>query len=137
MDVVRRDRRRPGDSALVVALLDDRGHHAARPDPVAAAEQRLLAPVLVEERRLQRLRVLRPEVEDVADLDRRLEPERAAAFGTAVALDRLADVRETRRVVPTRLDPEQVPAVPVRARDELALAERVVREDLAAEADGA
>ena len=73
VDVVRRDRSRPRDTVLVVVLLDDGGHHPPGSDPVAAAEDRLLAAVLVEERRVERRRVERPEIEDVPDLDRRLE----------------------------------------------------------------
>src|SRR5207253_3794280 len=106
-------------------------------DSVAAAEQRLLAPVLVHERRVERPGVLRPEVEDVADLDRRAELQRAAAHRAAIALARLADVGEPGLVVATRRDAANMPAVPVRARDELPLAERLVRQNLAAEADGA
>ena len=67
------------DPVLVVALLDERRHHARRADAVAAHDQRLLLSVLVEERRAERLRVARAELEDVADLDRRLELQRAAA----------------------------------------------------------
>jgi hypothetical protein len=73
----------------------------------------------------------------VADLDRSLEGERAAAFRTGVAFARLPDVGETRLVVATRRDAAEVPAGPVRARDELAFAQRLVRDDLAREPDRA
>jgi hypothetical protein len=59
----------------------------------------------------------------VADLDRRLEAERAAAFGAAIALLRLANVGETRLEVAAVLDSAQVPAGAVRAGDELAFRE--------------
>ena len=126
MDVVRRDRPRPDDAVLVVVLLDRRGHDPRRADAVAPADQRLLRAVLVEERRAERLRVARAELEDVADLDRRLEAERAAAHRDSVALAGLADVGEARLVVAAGLDAEQVPAVAVRAGDELPLAQRLV-----------
>ena len=90
---------RPHDAVLVVVLLHDRGDRPGRPDPVAAHHDRLLAPVLVEERRAERLGVERAELEDVADLDRRLDAQPAAALGAGVALARLADVRERRLVV--------------------------------------
>src|SRR5204862_287796 len=79
--------------------------------------------------------VERPEVEDVPDFDRGLEAERAAAVRAAVALPRLAQVGEARLEVAPRLDAAQVPAVAVRAGDELAAAERLVCHHLAGEAD--
>src|SRR5262245_21471089 len=118
-------------------LLDDRSHHASRPDAVAPADERLLLAVLVEERRAERLGVARPELEDVPDLDRGLETQPAAAVGAGVALARLAQVGEAPLEVASVLDPAEVPAGPVGARDELALAERLVHDDLAGEADGA
>ena len=57
--------------------------------------------------------------------------EPPAAVRAGVALDRLADVGEARREVAAVLDAAQVPAGAVRARDELALAERLVGDDLA------
>src|SRR4029453_8775985 len=97
--LVWRDRGRPRDPVLVVVLLDDRGHDATRPDAVAAAEQRLLLSVLVDQGRGRGLRVETAEVEDVADLDRGPEEERAAADPTPVALTRLAQIGEPRLVV--------------------------------------
>src|SRR5207249_7903631 len=127
----------PDDPVLVVALLDERGHHAGQPDSVAAAQERFFRTVLVEERRPERTGVETAEVEDVADLDRRLEPELAAALRTAVALAGLPEVRESRLVVTTCLDAAQVPSVAVGAGHVLALAKRLVSEDLALEADRA
>src|SRR5207237_9090021 len=96
---------------------------------------RPLLPVLVEERRAERLREPRAELEDVADLERDLESQRAAAVGAAVALAHLADVGEARLVVPPRLDAAQVPAVAVRAGHELPLAQGLVGDDLDGDAD--
>src|SRR5581483_5950249 len=106
-------------------------------DAVAAAEQRLLSPVLVEERRVEPRAVLVGEIEDVADLDRRLERQRAAALGAAVAFERLAQVGEPRLVVAPCLDAAQVEAVLVRTGDELPLAQRQIGDDLAREPDRA
>src|SRR5262249_21622382 len=124
--VVRGDRVGPRDAVLVMALLDRGGEDAARADAVAAAEERFLPPVLVEERRLEAGAVLVREVEDVPYLDRRLERECAAAFRAAIALQRLAEVRKSGLVVAPGLDPAEVETVPVRAGDELALGERQV-----------
>ena len=54
----------------------------------------LLLAVLVEERRLERLAVVRPELEDVAHLDRGLQAERSAALRTGVTLSHFADIRK-------------------------------------------
>src|SRR5262249_24612030 len=87
------------------------------------------------ERGAERDRVLRAELEDVADLDRGLEAERAAADRAAVALLRDADVRDLRLEVAAVLDALEMPAGAVRARDELPLTKRLVEDDLALEAD--
>ena len=121
--VVRRDRRRPGDPVLVVVLFDDRRHHPARADAVAARRAAASPAVLVEEGRLERRRVVAPEVEDVADLDGGLEVAVARRTRGSGRPPRLAQVGEARVVVAARLDAAQVPAVAVRARDELPLAQ--------------
>src|SRR4029077_17755888 len=91
--VVRRNRLRPpGDSLLVVALLDHGSDHPSWADSLASAEQRLLAGALVEERRFEAFSVLVAEIEYVSHFDRRLKPQGAAALRTAVALDRLPAV---------------------------------------------
>src|SRR5581483_4821515 len=105
------------------------------PDSVAPHDERLLAAVLVEERRLERGRVLRTELEDVADLDRSAKCQRAAALDAAVALGGHADVGEARREVALGFDAAQVPARAVCARDELPLAQHLVGDDLALEPD--
>src|SRR6185503_1601116 len=135
--VVRRHRSRPHDPVLVVVLFNDRGHDASGPDAVAAAEQRLLPTVLVEERCAQGLGVEGAEVEDVADLDRGLEDERTATQPAAVTFARLAQVGEPWLVVPASLDAAQVPPVAVCAGDELPLAQRFVGDHLAGEPDRA
>ena len=56
---------------------------------------------------------------------------------TAVALAGLAQIRESRLVVTARLDAAQMPAVLVRTGDELALAQRLVGDDPALEAERA
>ena len=111
--------------------------HPTGPDAVAAAEQRLLLAVLVEERRAERRRVEGAEIEDVADLDRRLEDERATAQPATVTFARLAQIGEPRLVVAARFDTAQVPPVVVSAGDELPFAERFVGDHLARETDGA
>src|SRR4051794_5294972 len=118
VDVVRSDPGRPADPLLVEALLDERGHHARRPDALAAHDERLLLTVLVEERGAERLGVARVELEDVAHLDGRLELQSSAAHGARVAPGRLAQVREAWLEVATCLDAAQVPAVAVRSGHE-------------------
>ena len=94
--LVRGDRLRPGDAVLVVVLLDDRGHRPAEADPVGAHHERPFVPLLVEVRGAERLGVERVELEDVADLDRGLELQGAAALRARVALARLPQVGELR-----------------------------------------
>ena len=53
-------------------LLHDRGNRAGRADAVAAHDDQTLVPVLVEVRRIERLAVVRAELEDVTNLDCRL-----------------------------------------------------------------
>src|SRR6185437_4895181 len=76
-------------------------------------------------------------LENVADLDRRLEAQLAAARDTAVALGDDADVGHPRLEVAPVLDAPKVPPGPVRAGDELPLAQRLVGDDLALEPDRA
>src|SRR5204862_7259796 len=56
--------------------------------------------------------------------------ELAAAFRARIAGVRLADVGEPRVVVAPGLDPAQMPPVAVRAGDELALAQRLIGDDV-------
>src|SRR5205823_14894090 len=108
---------------------------APRAGPIAPHDERLLGPVLVEEGRSERRGVLGLELEDVTDLDRRLEEEPPPANGAGVALLRGPEVGETRLVVAPGLDPAEVEAGAVRTRDVLALVESLVGNHLAVEAD--
>ena len=73
----------------------------------------------------------------MTNLDRRLKMQRAAAVDATVAFDGDAEVGEARLEVASELDSPLVPAGAVGARDELALAEGLVDDDLATEADRA
>ncbi len=64
---------------LVRELLDRGRRDARRADPVRAHPDRLLASLLVEVTGSERLGVAEPELEDVADLDRRLDRQRRPA----------------------------------------------------------
>ena len=90
----RRDARRPDDAPVVVVLFDGRGGDARQADAVAAHDDGLLLAMLVEVRRAHRLRVLGPELEDVADLDDALALERRLALRAGVAGASVAEVRE-------------------------------------------
>src|SRR5438093_13610802 len=103
MRVVRDDRSRPDDAVLVVVLLDDRRDRARRADAVAAHHQQLLLSVLVQECRMEGFAVVGTELEDVSDLDRRLNGERATAVRAAITLLQLPDVGEARLIIPARL----------------------------------
>ena len=120
-----------------MALLDDGGQHAPRADPVAPHHERMLDRLLVEVRGVERRGVDRAELEDVPDLDRRLEPQRAAATRTGVTLAREPDVGEPSVEVPPVLHAAQVVAGAVRAGDELPRPERLVEHDDAVEPDRA
>src|ERR687887_534558 len=120
----------------IVVLLDDRRDRARGADPVAAHDQRSLLPALVEVRRVERIAVVGAELEDMTNLDRCLEGERASTVRAAVAFFHASDVREARTIITVRLDPEQMPAVAVRAGHVLAVAEELVGDDLDVDVDG-
>src|SRR4051812_14074588 len=105
MDIVRGERPRPLDTRLVAVLLDRGRHDPGRADAVAAHDQDLLGAVLVEERSPERLRVLRLELEDMADLDRHLQMEVSAALRARVSFVNLPQVREPRLEAAAGLDP--------------------------------
>src|SRR5439155_245506 len=69
-------------------------------------------------------------LEDVAELDRRLLEKLAVALRTRVAGICLPDVREDRVVVAAGLHTAQMPAVPVCARHELPIPQRLVRDNV-------
>src|SRR5262249_29248920 len=135
--VVRGYRARPGDAALVVMLLDCGGHDPGRADPVAPHNERTFPAFLVEEGGVERLRVEGPQLENVSDLDRCLKAKLATALRAGVALPRLADVREPGLEVAAGLHAAKMPAVRVRAGNELSLPERLVGDDLDRRADRA
>ena len=107
MDLPGRDRRGPDDAALVGALLDRGGDDPRRADAVAAHHDRVLLAVLVEVGGAERLPVAGAELEDVADLDRRLDLDRAAV-GRGVAGHDRAHVELLELEVAARLDTAQV-----------------------------
>ena len=113
---------------LVGALLDRGGDDPRRADPVAAHHDRLLLAVLVEVGGAERLRVAGAELEDVADLDRRLDLDRAAAGGGVAGLDR-AHVELLELEVAAGLDAAQVGVGLVGAGDEALAGDRRVLED--------
>src|SRR5579884_1795803 len=76
-----RDGPGPRDALLVGVLLDRGRGGTRRPEPVRAHPDQLLGAALVQVGRAERLGVAGPELEDVADLDRRLDPDRAAVDG--------------------------------------------------------
>jgi hypothetical protein len=83
---------RPDDALVVVVLLDDAGHVPPHADAVGAHDDRVLLPVLTEVRRPERIGVLRPELEDVADLDPLAEDQRSSALRAGRALLHVGDV---------------------------------------------
>ncbi len=70
---------------LVVVLLDDRREDARHADAVATHHHRVLLAVLVGVVRVERDRVLRAELEHVADLDTAVDRERLPAPRARVA----------------------------------------------------
>ena len=82
---VRRDLGRPDDALVVVVGLDDAGHVAPDADPVRAHDDRVGDAVLAEVGGSERVGVLGPELEDVADLDAVAEDQWLAAVRARVA----------------------------------------------------
>src|ERR1043165_1782019 len=95
-DGERRDRDRPDDAVVVVALLHRGGDRAADPKAIAAHDHRLALAVLVEERAAHRLGVLRAELEHVPDLDAAVDLQRRLAARARIAGDNGGDVRVLR-----------------------------------------
>src|SRR4029450_1876079 len=110
LQVERSERLGPGDAVLVGVLLDRCREQARRSDPVAPHQDRVLLPRLVEVGGSQGLRVARAELEDVADLDRRLDPDRSPERAAVAGLDD-AHVGEERLEVAAGLDAPNVPSV--------------------------
>ena len=89
---VGRDLGRPDDALLVVVGLDDAGDVPPDADPVRAHDDRVRLAVLAEVGRPERVGELRPELEDVADLDAVAQDDRLAAGRARVALLGVRDV---------------------------------------------
>ena len=99
---------------LVGELLDRGGRDARRAEAVGAHPDQLLLAGLVEVGGAQRLRVAGAELEDVADLDRRLDPDRSRRRPCR-PVDDGPDVDALEREVAARLDAAQVRVGPVGA----------------------
>ena len=125
--VERRQGPGPGDAVLVGVLLDGGRGDPGRPDAVGAHPDRSLAPVLVQVGGAQGLGVARAQLEDVAHLDRRLDPDRPAVHPVA-GLD-AADVRALEGEVAARLHAAQVQVRPVAAGDVPAYPHALVEQD--------
>jgi hypothetical protein len=145
-DGKRRDRDRPDDAVVVVALLHRGGDRAADAEAVAAHDHRLALAVLVEERAAHRLRVLRAELEHVPDLDAAVDLQRRLAARAGIAGDDGRDVGVLRlRKIAAGIDAAEVKVFLVAADDpvDAALQRRVgdharrLRPDRAAVADRA
>src|ERR1700756_791289 len=86
------DRVRPDDAALIVTLLDSRGHDTRHTDAVTAHVKRGLPPPLIEDQRFHRLTVVASELEDVADLYAARYLQAPAARGARIARHHHAQV---------------------------------------------
>ena len=115
---VRGQRHRPDDAVLVVAGFDQPGDDPVHADAVAAHDDRLELLVGVEELGVERLGVLRAQLEDVADLDRVPQGQLAAAPRAGIAVDRVAQVGEQIDLeIAVQVDARQVRVGLVRAGD--------------------
>ena len=122
---VRRDLGRPDDALVVVVRLDDAGHVPPDADPVRAHDDRVRLAVLAEVGRAGGVGELRPELEDVADLDPVAQDDRLAADRAGVALLGVRDVGDdVGRVVAPDVDVAVVEALAVGAGDEVRLSVR-------------
>jgi hypothetical protein len=117
LDVPRRDRARPRDSLLVGELLHGSGRDPGWADPVRPHPDQLLVALLVEIGGAERLRVASPELEDVADLDRGLDPDLLPRRIGVAGLDR-TDVRPLRVEVTAGLHARDVLVRFIGARDQ-------------------
>src|SRR5919201_3913794 len=92
LQVERSDRAGPRDPLLVGVLLYGRGHRPGRTEPVGTHPDELLVPVLVQVGGAERLGIAGAELEDVPDLDRRLDSDGRPAGARVTGLHG-ADVR--------------------------------------------
>ena len=86
VDVGRGERPRPDDAEVVVVALDDARDGPRDADAVRPHGHRAQRPVLVEHLEVERLGVLRAELEDVPHLDAARRLQRVAARGAGVAV---------------------------------------------------
>jgi hypothetical protein len=100
---------------LVGGLLDRRRHHPRGPDPVRAHDHELLHALLVKVGGAQGLGVARAQLEDVRNLDRGLDLDRAARRARVAGLDG-ANVGPGGLEIAAWLHAAQVPVGLVRAR---------------------
>ena len=108
MDGPRGQRPGPDDPLLVSALLDRGREDPRRANPAAAHHDRVLLAVGVQVARAERLRVARSELEDVADLDRRLDLDGVAGWRRGCRLDARPDVDLFESEVASGPDADQV-----------------------------
>ena len=115
-----------------MVLLDGGRHRAADADPVGPHDGRPGLPLLVGELAREGRRVLRPELEDVADLDAARDLERLAAARAGIA--RRAPARTTAHsetgASRSSAKPRDVPVAPAGARHGVdGAADRLVGDD--------
>src|SRR5205823_7399276 len=84
-DLKRRDRNRPDDPGIIVALLDRGRDGASDAEAVATHDHELALSAFVEVRAVHRLRIFRTELEDVTNFDPAVDLQRSAAARTGVA----------------------------------------------------
>src|SRR6266536_962995 len=89
---IRSDGLRPGDPLVVVVCLDDAGHVASHPDPVAAHDDRAALAVLAKVGRPHGYREVGSQLEDVSHLNAVLERHRVAAYRARITLAGVDDV---------------------------------------------
>src|SRR5215207_7652316 len=135
LDVEGRHRSRPGDALLVGELLHRGRGDAGWAEPVGAHPDQLLGARLVQVGGAERLGEARAELEDVAGLDRRLDPDRVAVHRVA-RLDG-ADVDALEAEVAAGLDAAQVRVRAVRAGHVAARGDALVEQDRHVSADWA
>ncbi len=108
--LIRRNRDRPDDAVIVVALLNRRRHRARYTDSVAAHDHRLRFPVLIQIRAAERRAVFRTQLEDLPDFDALLDLDLAAALRADVLFRDHANRRDTHIAeIPRRIHMDIVP----------------------------
>ena len=131
-DFERRNRLRPDDALVVEILFDRRAQNTRDADAVAAHFHRLRLAGFVEAGRVHRFRVLRAELEHVADFDTAADLDHALAVRRRIALLHVADIGDDRlRQIAAPVHAGSVEIDLVRADHEVAhVRDRAVRDDL-------